>query len=82
MIQARIQYESDLINIEDLHKIEKEALEQTIRELDQKTGSTVLTDGEQTKPSCLTYPIYDHIYERYKFDDQCFQVAFADGESK
>ncbi|CAF4175058.1 unnamed protein product [Rotaria sordida] len=79
LLEARIRYESDLITIEDLHKIEKKAVEQTVIELDQLTGSMVLTDGEQTKPSFLTYPIYDLVFERYTFDEQCFQIKFTDG---
>ncbi|CAF1136129.1 unnamed protein product [Rotaria sordida] len=78
LLEARIRYESDLITIEDLHKIEKKAVEQTVIELDQLTGSMVLTDGEQTKPSFLTYPIYDLVFERYTFDEQCFQIKFTD----
>ncbi len=80
LIKARIQYESDLLPIEELRLIEKQAVEQTVRELDQIAGSAVVTDGEQTKPSFLTYPIYDLVYDRYKFDDKCFRITFADGK--
>ncbi|CAF3984363.1 unnamed protein product [Rotaria magnacalcarata] len=79
LVQARTQFESDLMTIEDFRKIENVAVEKTIRELDQVTGSMVLSDGEQTKPSFVTYPIYDLVFERYKFDKQCFQITFADG---
>ncbi|CAF4029319.1 unnamed protein product [Rotaria sp. Silwood2] len=79
LLEARLRYESDLITIEDLRKIEKKAVEQTVVELDQLTGSMILTDGEQTKPSFLTYPIYDLVFERYTFDKQCFQITFSDG---
>ncbi|CAF1570951.1 unnamed protein product [Rotaria magnacalcarata] len=79
LVQARTQFESDLMTIEDFRKIENAAVEKTIRELDQVTGSMVLSDGEQTKPSFVTYPIYDLVFERYKFDKQCFQITFADG---
>ncbi|CAF2617864.1 unnamed protein product [Rotaria sp. Silwood2] len=78
LLEARLRYESDLITIEDLRKIEKKAVEQTVVELDQLTGSMILTDGEQTKPSFLTYPIYDLVFERYTFDKQCFQITFSD----
>ncbi len=81
MIKARQQYESDLLPIGDLREIEKKAVEQTVKELDQIAGSTVVTDGEQTKPSFLTYPIYDLVFNRYKFDDSCFQITFSDGNS-
>ena len=81
LIEARLQFESDLLPVADLRVIEKEAIEQTVKELDQLTGSPVVTDGEQTKPSFLTYPIYDLVYERYKFDDKCFRITFSDGQS-
>ncbi len=80
LIKARIQYESDLLPIGEFRQIEKQAVEQTVQELDQIPGSTVITDGEQTKPSFLTYPIYDLVYDRYKFDDKCFQITFSDGK--
>jgi hypothetical protein len=50
-----------------------------VRELDQIAGATIVTDGEQTKPSFLTYPIYDFVYDRYRFDQQCFSITFSDG---
>jgi hypothetical protein len=80
LIKARIQFESDLLPVEELREIEKKAVEQTVKELDQITGSTVVTDGEQAKPSFLTYPIYDLVFDRYKFDDKCFQITFSDGK--
>lgn len=80
MIKARIQFESDLLSRDELRRIEQKAVEQTIQELDEITGSTILTDGEQTKPSFLTYPIYDLVYDRYKFDEKCFSITFADGK--
>ncbi len=81
MIKARQHYESDLLSIGELREIEKKAVEQTVKELDQIAGSTVVTDGEQTKPSFLTYPIYDLVFNCYKFDDSCFQITFSDGKS-
>ncbi len=81
MIKARIQYESDLLPIEDLRQIERQAIEQTVKELDEIAGSTIVTDGEQTKPSFLTYPIYELVYDRYKFDEKSFQITFSDGRN-
>ena len=80
-MEARTQYESDLLPVEELRVIEKQAVEQTVKELDELTGSTVVSDGEQTKPSFLTYPIFESVYDRYRFDDKCFQITFSDGES-
>jgi 5-methyltetrahydropteroyltriglutamate--homocysteine methyltransferase len=81
LVNARIQFESDLLPIEEFRQIERKAVEQTVRELDQIAGSTILTDGEQTKPSFLTYPIYDLVFDRYKFDEKCFCITFSDGKS-
>ena len=41
---------------EQLKTVQDEALRETIEQLEQ-TGSPVLTDGEQTKPSFVTYPL-------------------------
>ncbi|UJR10769.1 hypothetical protein I4U23_014957 [Adineta vaga] len=57
------------------------AIQTTIQEL-EATGSTVLTDGEQTKPSFLTYPIYALMDEYYKFSADCFTIKFADGHQR
>ena len=44
------------ISDEQLEAVQHEALKDTIVQL-ERTGSTVLTDGEQTKPSFATYPL-------------------------
>ncbi len=44
------------ITAEALHPLYEEALRETILSLEQ-TGSPVITDGEQTKPSFATYPL-------------------------
>jgi 5-methyltetrahydropteroyltriglutamate--homocysteine methyltransferase len=44
------------IKEDELSKLFDEALEDTIKRF-EKTGSPVITDGEQTKPSFATYPI-------------------------
>ena len=41
---------------EQLKTVQDEALRETIEQLEQ-TGSPVLSDGEQTKPSFVTYPL-------------------------
>ncbi|CAF0782711.1 unnamed protein product [Didymodactylos carnosus] len=79
LLQATISYESDLISRGVLHEIQLKAIEATLRELEDITHSEILTDGEQTKPSFLTYPIYELIYEYYRFDNDCFKITFSDG---
>jgi 5-methyltetrahydropteroyltriglutamate--homocysteine methyltransferase len=44
------------ISAEQLKTVEESALRDTISRL-EKTGSPVITDGEQTKPSFATYPL-------------------------
>jgi 5-methyltetrahydropteroyltriglutamate--homocysteine methyltransferase len=42
------------VNLENLYE---KAINETLKEL-EKTGSPVITDGEQTKPSFITYPLH------------------------
>jgi 5-methyltetrahydropteroyltriglutamate--homocysteine methyltransferase len=44
------------ISVEQLESIEGNALRDTIRRFEE-TGSPIITDGEQTKPSFATYPL-------------------------
>ena len=44
------------VSDEELEALREQALKQTIAEL-EATGSPVITDGEQLKPSFITYPI-------------------------
>jgi len=44
------------INDDDLNQLFEKALVDTVRRF-EATGSPVITDGEQTKPSFATYPI-------------------------
>jgi 5-methyltetrahydropteroyltriglutamate--homocysteine methyltransferase len=53
----------------------------TIEQL-EATGSPVVTDGEQTKPSFMTYPIFELMNEYYTFSPDCFSLKFADGHQR
>jgi 5-methyltetrahydropteroyltriglutamate--homocysteine methyltransferase len=44
------------LNDDDLNQLFERALVDTVRRF-EATGSPVITDGEQTKPSFATYPI-------------------------
>jgi 5-methyltetrahydropteroyltriglutamate--homocysteine methyltransferase len=57
------------------------AIQTTIEHL-ETTGSSVITDGEQTKPSFLTYPIFDRFDEYYKLSKDCFSVKFSNGNQR
>jgi 5-methyltetrahydropteroyltriglutamate--homocysteine methyltransferase len=56
LIAAITSFQSGKTSAEELDFAYKEALRDTIDRLEQ-TGSPVLTDGEQTKPSFATYPL-------------------------
>lgn len=49
-------YAGGRISSEELHATEQAALRDTIALL-ERTGSPIVTDGEQTKPSFVTYPL-------------------------
>jgi 5-methyltetrahydropteroyltriglutamate--homocysteine methyltransferase len=50
------QFELGRLSLEELAEAEDEAMADTIAEF-EATGSPVITDGEQRKPSFLTYPL-------------------------
>ena len=56
LIQALNSLAAGEISSQELEHLYEEALRDTITRLEQ-TGSPVLTDGEQTKPSFATYPL-------------------------
>jgi len=56
LIQAITSFQSGKIQVSDLDTAYNAALKDTIEQL-ETTGSPILTDGEQTKPSFATYPL-------------------------
>jgi len=64
-----------------LHTLRKQTIVTTIQQLEE-TGSKVITDGEQGKPSFLTYPIYALADEYYTFSSDCFALTFSDGHQR
>ena len=56
LIEAIASFQAGKIARETLDEMYQAALRDTITRLEQ-TGSSVLTDGEQTKPSFVTYPL-------------------------
>src|SRR5271169_1440085 len=56
LIQTIASFQAGRIEREVLDSAYREALRDTIQRLEE-TGSPVLTDGEQTKPSFATYPL-------------------------
>lgn len=78
---AQRSYRDGTINLDRLNDYHKRATQITIEEM-EATGSPVVTDGEQTKPSFLTYPIFALFNEYYKFTLDCFSLKFADGHQR
>lgn len=65
------------ISERELEALQEDALRDTIERL-QATGSPIITDGEQTKPSFATYPI--HGLENLAPDG--VTIPFADGHTR
>ena len=58
----------------DLDKLYKKAVNETLTAF-EKTGSPVITDGEQTKPSFVTYPLHGLT----NLTTEGMRINFADG---
>ncbi len=74
LIQAVQEAQAGRRSPESLDDLYQQALLDTVRRFEE-TGSPVITDGEQTKPSFATYPVHgsDHLAP------DGVQIPFADG---
>ena len=81
LIAAQRSYRYGMVGRNRLKKLRENAVQTTIKELEE-TGSKVITDGEQTKPSFLTYPIHNFADEYYTFSSSCFALTFSDGHQR
>lgn len=77
LMEARKAYDAGYMGEEKYQALCDEWIEDTIRRFEE-TGSPVITDGEQTKPSFLTYPI--HGLEN--LDPDGIEITFADGHRR
>ena len=77
LIEAVQAFNSGHITRKELNSLYNDAVRDTIR-LFEATGSPVITDGEQTKPSFATYPI--HGLSTLASDG--VTIPFADGHSR
>lgn len=57
LVEALGDFANGKIGVEDLVSLQKRAVKETIDAF-EKTGSPVISDGEQSKPSFATYPLY------------------------
>ena len=65
------------VSEKEVEALREQALEETIAEL-EATGSPVITDGEQLKPSFVTYPIQG----LPTLDPNGVVIPFADGHTR
>ncbi len=77
LIEAVREFRAGHVGQEKLGAIYSEALVDTIRRFEE-TGSPVITDGEQTKPSFATYPL--HGLDNIASDGVV--IPFADGHTR
>ena len=77
LLEAMVSFQTGKISQEALDHASNEALRDTIQRLEE-TGSPVLTDGEQTKPSFATYPLTG--LENLAADGVV--IPFADGHER
>ena len=77
LIQAIRDFQGGRISREGLAAVCAEALRDTIRRFED-TGSPVITDGEQTKPSFATYPVHGLT----NLAPDGISIPFADGHTR
>jgi 5-methyltetrahydropteroyltriglutamate--homocysteine methyltransferase len=77
LLEIRRAHSSGRVSDEQLHTAEEAALRDTIRRFEQ-TGSPVITDGEQTKPSFATYPLTGIV----NLARDGVRIPFADGHTR
>jgi 5-methyltetrahydropteroyltriglutamate--homocysteine methyltransferase len=76
LLVAMRDYAARKISDEQLHAAEELALKDTIQRM-EATGSPVITDGEQTKPSFATYPLVGN-----NLAADGVTIPFADGHTR
>ncbi|CAF0984637.1 unnamed protein product [Adineta ricciae] len=81
LIAAQHMYPCDTTNRNELKALQVKAIRSTIEEL-ERTGSKIITDGEQTKSSFLTYPICGLKNEYYAFSSKYFALTFSNGHRR
>ncbi|MBS1505402.1 MAG: cobalamin-independent methionine synthase II family protein [Bacteroidetes bacterium] len=77
LIEAMGAFQKGQIKEHELEQLTEQALKETIK-LFEQTGSPVISDGEQSKPSFVTYPIHG---SKYLAPDGVV-IPFADGHTR
>ena len=76
LLEAMASYQAGQTNRDHLDQAFADALRDTIQRF-EKTGSPVITDGEQTKPSFATYPL-----QGLQLAPDGVTIPFADGHTR
>ena len=77
LIEAMGAFAKGEIKENELSKLTEQAIKETIN-LFEQTGSPVITDGEQSKPSFATYPIHG----LRSLSPNGVVIPFADGHTR
>src|ERR671925_2393963 len=77
LIDAMRKWEQGQLSQNELNAISEEAISDTVQRF-EATGSPVITDGEQTKPSFATYPIHGLA----SLAPDGVTIPFADGHTR
>src|SRR5271170_6511308 len=77
LVEGLNAYSSGDLGVDELNILFDRALTDTIKRF-EATGSPVITDGEQTKPSFATYPIAG----LKNLDPNGVVIPFADGHTR
>ncbi|HEV2383142.1 MAG TPA: cobalamin-independent methionine synthase II family protein [Terriglobia bacterium] len=77
LVEALRESERGRVTAEEIERLYTDALRDTIRRFEE-TGSPVITDGEQTKPSFATYPVHGLA----NVSPDGVTVFFADGHTR
>src|ERR1700733_4292844 len=77
LIDAVQQWERGELSESAMKTIAEQAVAETIRRF-EATGSPIITDGEQSKPSFATYPVH----RAANIDPDGIQILFEDGHTR
>ncbi len=77
LIEAMGAFANGQIKENELARLTSQAIEETVKQF-ENTGSPIVTDGEQSKPSFATYPIHGLT----NLDPAGVVIPFADGHTR
>lgn len=77
LIEAMGSFAKEQIKETELAQLTHQAIEETMKQF-ELTGSPVITDGEQSKPSFVTYPLHGFQH----LDPAGVVIPFADGHTR